>query len=322
MGDTTETKERGAAITEQQVFATCDSYFEEHNKAPSQQYIRDLIGGSASTIGRFLRQWKENKPNEAQVTLSMPDHIRDSGLTFIANLWQSIQPTINGMISTAQELADQKVSAAEQEVNDAIANQVWLEQENERLVTDAETTKHDHQKKIKNLQVQLNQSQLERTQANQQAHTEREIMIAKLARITGERDALKLQISQHNTAINNVQESCKKQLEQAGKEETRLSSELSKLKDSNSDLAKDNKIIVNKLSDLKSATAKIEGELSSTQQHLKMLNTDIKAERIEFKNELALAQKDKTKAEEKLKAQIELWQLTASSTVTEKSGGE
>ena len=253
MGDTTETKERGAAITEQQVFATCDSYLEQHKKEPSQQKIKELIGGSASTIGPLLRKWKEQRVSEAQATLSMPDHIRDSGLTIIATWWQSIQPTINDMISTAQILADQKVSAAEQEVNDAIANQVWLEQENARLETLVQTTADKHQQLFDDLLMKLNQSQLERTQANQQAHTEREIMIAELARVTGERDVLKVQVSQHNEEIKSVRDTCKEQLVQAGTEQERLSAKLRQLKNSNSELSKENKTSASLLSELRVA---------------------------------------------------------------------
>tara|TARA_R110001606_G_scaffold395190_2_gene566931 strand:- start:6024 stop:6971 length:948 start_codon:yes stop_codon:yes gene_type:complete len=315
MGDTTETKERGAAITEQQVFATCDSYFEQHKKEPSQQKIKELIGGSASTIGPLLRKWKEQRANEAQATLSMPDHIRDSGLTISATWWQSIQPTINDAISTAQEQADKKVRIAEQKVVDAITNQTWLEQENERLETDAENTLVAHKQQLDDLQVELEKSQLEIKRADACAVTEKE----KFANITGERDVLKVQISQHNEDIKSVRESCKEQLEHASTEQKRLSVELSELKNKNSDLDKENKTSASLLSDLRAASAKVEGELASNKQQIATLNADIKAERTTHKKELALALNGKAKAE----AQRELWQTTSNSVADkEKSGGE
>lgn len=323
MGDTTENKERGAAITEQQVFETCDRYFEQHQKEPSQQKIKELIGGSASTIGPLLRKWKEQRANEAQATLSMPDHIRDSGLTIIATWWQSIQPTINDTIATAQILADKKISVAKQEVADAIANQIWLEQENERLEKLVQTTWVEHQQQLEELQVQLKQSQHEVSHAHEQAHVEKEKKIADLAKITGERDALTLQISQHNEEIKSVRDTCKEQLVQASKEQERLSTEVSQLKNSNSDLDKENKTSVSLLSELRVASAKIEGELSSTQQQLKTLSADIKTERAAHKQEVTLALQDKAKAEAKLEAQVELWQATANSAADkEKSRGE
>jgi chromosome segregation ATPase len=323
MGDTTENKERGAAITEQQVFATCDSYFEQHQKEPSQQKIKETIGGSASTIGPLLRKWKEQRANEAQATLSMPDHIRDSGLTIIATWWQSIQPTINDTIATAQILADKKVSDAKQEVNDAIANQVWLEQENARLEKLVQTTGDEYQQQFEDLQVQLKQSQLEVSDANERAHTEKEKKIAELATLSGERDALKLQISQHNEDIKSIRDTCKEQLVQATKDQERLSTALSQLKNKNSDLAKDNKTSASLLSEIRVASAKIEGELAANKQQNATLNANIKTQRNEYEKELKIALKDKAKAEAKLDAQRELWQTTSNSAADkEKSGGE
>ena len=148
MGDIIKGKEKKPAITEQQLFETCDSYFEQHNKEPSQQVIRNVIGGSPATIGPLLRKWKEKRGNEEQAKMLMPDHIREGGMTIVATWWQSIQPTINDMISSAQELADKKVGVAKQESEDAIATQIWLEQENERLETLLKTTGNDYEQKI------------------------------------------------------------------------------------------------------------------------------------------------------------------------------
>lgn len=225
MGDTTN-KERGAAITEQQVFETCDDYFNQHNKEPSQQIIRQLIGGSPVTIGPLLRKWKEQRANEAQAILSMPDNIRDGGLTIIATWWQSIQPTINEVISTAQEQADKRVRIAEQNVEDAISSQILLEQENGHLETLAQNTMIDHQQQLEDLHSQLKQRQHEATQTHEQAQTEKETMIVELATITGERDSLKQQITQNNAEIKIERAAHKQELTLALKDKAKAEAQL------------------------------------------------------------------------------------------------
>lgn len=221
MENAAENKERGAAITEQQVFETCDDYFNQHKKEPSQQIIRGLIGGSPVTIGPLLRKWKDKKEQEVEAMLLMPDHIRDTGLTMIATWWQSIQPTINELISTAQDQADKKIDIAEQKLADATATQVWLEQENDRLETLAEAARIDHQQQLELLQEQLKQHQLQLTQAHEHAQTEKEIKISELATIASERDSLKQQITQQSANIKTERAAHKRELTLALKDKAK-----------------------------------------------------------------------------------------------------
>lgn len=313
MKDQTENKKRAPAITEQQLFECCDEYFKQHKKEPSQKIIRDLIGGSPSTIGPLLRKWKEKRANEAQAILLMPDHIRDSGLTLIATWWHSIQPTIKDMVDTVQELANKKISTAEQVSKDAVAAQTWLEEENDRIEELAMNVRIDHQQQLEDLQAQLTQSQLEIKQAYECAGTEKE----KLATMTGECEALKEQIVQHDTEMKTVRKICKEQIEQGNTEQERLFTQLNDLKETNSECEKEKKVIANELVGLTSAKAKIEGKLTSTQQQLIDLKDEVKNERITHKKELALAQKDKATAEGKLEAQIEFRQTAVNSKLAE-----
>ena len=86
----------------------------------------------------------------------MPDHIKETGLTMIASLWQSIQPTINELIVNAQDQAYNKVDLAKKKAEEAIENQVLLEQENERLDTCSEAARNDFQQQLEALQNRHN----------------------------------------------------------------------------------------------------------------------------------------------------------------------
>jgi len=191
MREVINAKDKKPAITKEQLFKTCDKYFEQHDKEPSQQIIIALIGGSAGTVGPLLQEWKEKKENDEQAILLMPDHIRDGGMTIIATWWQSIQPTINDMIAAAQKLADEKVSTAQEKCKDVIADQVWLEKENGKL----ETTAVEYQQQIEALELQLAKSQ----STYDKERTGKEKANVKLARVEGQRDTLKQLIAQYKT---------------------------------------------------------------------------------------------------------------------------
>ena len=195
MREVINTKDKRPAITEEQLFDTCDTYVEQYGKEPSQQAIKALIGGSAGTIGPLLRAWKEKKANDEQAVLAMPEHIRDGGMTIIATWWQSIQPTINDMITAAQKLADEKVYKAEIIRQDTIAELAEQEQENDRLMLQIEEANAESQKEIDALKLQLSKSQ----SAYKKARTEKEEVKLKLARVEGECASLNKQISQHTT---------------------------------------------------------------------------------------------------------------------------
>ena len=58
------------AITREQVFEACDQIFSQ-GKTPRIEAIRTLLGsGSYSTIGKYLREWKEQSPERMDATTS------------------------------------------------------------------------------------------------------------------------------------------------------------------------------------------------------------------------------------------------------------
>ena len=46
-------------ITQEHVFAVADKFYVDNSKAPRQQDIQSVTGGSMSTINRMLNGWKE-----------------------------------------------------------------------------------------------------------------------------------------------------------------------------------------------------------------------------------------------------------------------
>lgn len=88
------------AITREQVFQACDEIFSQ-GKTPRIEGVRTLLGsGSYSTIGKYLKEWKEQNPDSANVsTTEIPQEIHNAA-------YEALKPVIALIWDKASESVD------------------------------------------------------------------------------------------------------------------------------------------------------------------------------------------------------------------------
>lgn len=107
------------AITKEQIFEACERIFSE-GKTPRIEAIRTILGsGSYSTIGKYLREWKEQSPDRADVTATeIPQELTSAA-------YDALKPVLTLIWDKASESVDSERIKT-------------LEAENDRLREDLE----------------------------------------------------------------------------------------------------------------------------------------------------------------------------------------
>lgn len=115
-------------ITQEQVFAVADEFYKDNGKAPRQQDIQTVTGGSMSTINRMLKAWKEVNAKELKAVSEVPDYVRDSAVRMAATVWQDIESDMKQQVEAIQSHAQDKIDQAEQEAEDNVTEIKRLEE--------------------------------------------------------------------------------------------------------------------------------------------------------------------------------------------------
>jgi chromosome segregation ATPase len=124
-----ESNDRRASVNKDDLFKSADEFLELNGVAPTQSYLREKLGGSFSTIGPMLREWREQTETTTRSVLEMPDNVRDSALEMVGSWWQSIQSIVNDKVDAIQEKANNLVKVAQDEVGEYIEEIKRLEGE-------------------------------------------------------------------------------------------------------------------------------------------------------------------------------------------------
>jgi chromosome segregation ATPase len=174
------------AITREQVFEACDQIFSQ-GKTPRIEAIRTLLGsGSYSTIGKYLREWKEQSPERMDATTSeIPQELHNIA-------YEALKPALALIWDKASESVD----------SDRIRT---LEAENERYqeatieLAGLRTTNKALLEQLGELNQQLALARsgigVEEAQAFQKLQQQRDALLA-------ERDQLTIRIEELNQQLN------------------------------------------------------------------------------------------------------------------------
>jgi predicted nucleic acid-binding Zn-ribbon protein len=238
-----------AGITQDDIIRTAEA-LDADGKKPTMALIRDQIGGSFSTIGPVLKEWKESRKVVAAVVLDVPPELQIISDRQAAEYW-----------SAASALATEKYNVMETEIKatlgDAETERDEYKQEVTRLESALETSNQERakveaEKQLSNDQIgelkagtirfeerlsasQRESSQLRENLARMTAEKDRhEDEASRLVGVVGElkRESNEYQIKlekqhQKNTALSTLNGSLNDQLEQ-------VKSEMEALKESNS----------------------------------------------------------------------------------------
>ncbi|SFJ01975.1 DNA-binding protein [Jannaschia pohangensis] len=77
------------AVTNEEIIAACEQ-IARSGLDTTQQTVRELTGGSYSTIGPILKKWKEQRQNDDRVRdIPVPDVIGDASAVMTGKLWEA-----------------------------------------------------------------------------------------------------------------------------------------------------------------------------------------------------------------------------------------
>lgn len=108
------------AITSKQINKVADD-LAAAGTSPTMALIREKIGGSYSTISPVLKTWKEEHKMHVAQTEQAPQEAIEAGKAAAVTIWAAAMQTAAGRIDDAQKLAAEKVSEAEAERDETLA---------------------------------------------------------------------------------------------------------------------------------------------------------------------------------------------------------
>lgn len=125
--------DRKAPVTKELVFEIAESLAGE-GKNPTMAAIRDQIGGSFTTIGPWLKEWKSKDNQPAPIEI--PESVSEAMKLATATIWQSASEIASNRISEARAAADDAVEQAQSEADEYKAEVTRLENELQSALDD------------------------------------------------------------------------------------------------------------------------------------------------------------------------------------------
>lgn len=161
------------AITREQVFQACDEIFSE-GKTPRIEGVRSILGsGSYSTIGKYLKEWKEQNPDSVNIsTTEIPQDLHNVAYEaikpVIALIWDKASESVDSNRLKTLEVENERYQEQTQELaglrvayRDSMAR---IEQLNQELALARAGVGVDDVITITELQAQLEELDQERKQ--------------------------------------------------------------------------------------------------------------------------------------------------------------
>lgn len=125
--------DRKAPVTKELVFEIAESLAGE-GKNPTMAAIRDQIGGSFTTIGPWLKEWKSKDNQPAPIEI--PESVSEAMKLATSTIWQSASEIASNRISEARASADDAVEQAQSEADEYKAEVTRLENELQSALDD------------------------------------------------------------------------------------------------------------------------------------------------------------------------------------------
>lgn len=129
------------AISKEQVFQACNEIFSQ-GKTPRIEGVRSILGsGSYSTIGKYLKEWKEQNPDSANVSTSeIPQDLHNAAYEaikpVIALIWDKASESVDSDRLKTLELENERYIQQTQELAGLRTAYQALLQRNEQLNQD------------------------------------------------------------------------------------------------------------------------------------------------------------------------------------------
>jgi hypothetical protein len=127
-----------ATVTKESVYAVCNKLQVNNEKATQNSVRKALGGGSFTTIGDFLNEWKDEqkKDHELATTVEVPNHISDKSDLLIKEIWSASIAEADSKLNSERQAFEELKSDNEQKVLDAVeaVKQLELEAEEQNKI--------------------------------------------------------------------------------------------------------------------------------------------------------------------------------------------
>jgi len=126
---------RRQTVTKDQVFQAAEQ-LKEDGKNVTVNAVIALTGGSFSTVGPMVRDWKKQEEEQATVVIEMPDNVMEAVKRAAAEIWRVANQQANEQVEKVKAEAAERVSMLEEETAE-------YETEVRRLEGEAEVFERD-----------------------------------------------------------------------------------------------------------------------------------------------------------------------------------
>jgi hypothetical protein len=105
-----------SVVTREMAFAEADR-LKAAGIEPSNRKLLQELGGSMSTIAKFLREWRAKPPEAVALTeaIEVPAAVMEAGNLAVAAIWRACHAEARLEVAAVTALADQRVKDAEEE---------------------------------------------------------------------------------------------------------------------------------------------------------------------------------------------------------------
>ena len=135
--------ERKIKVSSQSIIETCEK-LQENDKNVTVSKVINMVGGSFSTVGPVVKEWRVKQAANKEPLLMMPDAMNDVMIRATHSIW-----------TAASELADDKVKVIEDKTQKTLSNSKAEMSEYTDEIFRLENTINDLHDKIKNSENQL-----------------------------------------------------------------------------------------------------------------------------------------------------------------------
>ena len=129
---------RKAPVSRETLFAVADEMAAETGELPTLQQLRDQVGGSFTTLGPLLNEWKAKQRQQSATVLEMPESVLAAVKSAGVVVWQAASQLAGEHVQQAEQEAQAKVEAAQGEAGEYAEEIARLEAALEQSNAEAE----------------------------------------------------------------------------------------------------------------------------------------------------------------------------------------
>jgi hypothetical protein len=205
-------KKRGKNIT-QAMFDTCIEEMVSNQIVPTVTAITSQIGGSYTTISKYLDTWRQTQSTQSGTVLSVPLFVKEAAEKIGLTWWALVEHDVAERIDKANQEAQARIDLSSHERNEFLASTDYYRQLCEDAEHECERLVQAHQNDISTHHLELSALKTELAVVTQQMSyqdktiTQHETTIQKLTNeITHRSEAVKDHVVRYDDLMSRSQQ--------------------------------------------------------------------------------------------------------------------